>query len=51
VDTLSLELQAFADALEGRAPYPITNQHMIDTAAAFEAIVASVKAGGSRIAV
>ena len=51
VDTLSLELQAFADALEGRAPYPITNQHMIDTAAAFEAIVASVKGGGSRIEV
>jgi predicted dehydrogenase len=46
VDTLRLELQAFADAVEGRAPYPIPYDQMIDTVAAFEAITRSVAAGG-----
>ena len=46
VDTLRLELEAFADALAGGAPYPITTDQMIDTVAVFEAIVRSVQAGG-----
>jgi predicted dehydrogenase len=51
VDTLRLELEAFADALEGRAPYPIPYDQMIDTVAVFEAIVRSVQAGGRPVEV
>jgi len=46
VDTLRLELDAFADAVAGRRPYPIPTGQMIDTVAAFEAITKSVAAGG-----
>ncbi len=46
VDTLRLELEAFADAVEGRAPYPIPYDQMIDTVAVFEAIARSVAARG-----
>lgn len=46
VDTLRLELEAFADAVEGRAPYPIPYDQMIDTVAVFEAITRSVALGG-----
>jgi predicted dehydrogenase len=46
VDTLRLELEAFADAVEGRAPYPLPYDQMIDTVAVFEAITRSVAAGG-----
>jgi predicted dehydrogenase len=46
VDTLRLELEAFADAVEGRAPYPVPYDQMIDTVAVFEAITLSVAAGG-----
>ena len=45
VDTLRLELEAFADAIEGRAPYPIGDADMIATVAAFEAVCRSVKSG------
>jgi len=45
VDTLRLELEAFADAIEGRAPYPIDAADMIATVAAFEAVCRSVKSG------
>ena len=41
VDTLLAEFDAFADALEGHAPYPVTGKQMIATVAAFEAIVES----------
>ncbi len=51
VDTLQLELEAFADALQGGAPYPITYDQMIATVAAFEAIVKSVQAGGATVEV
>lgn len=46
VDTLALELDAFADAVAARAPYPIPTAQMIDTVAVFEAITRSVAAGG-----
>jgi predicted dehydrogenase len=36
------ELEAFADALDGRAPYPISHDSMLATVAAFEAVVKSV---------
>jgi predicted dehydrogenase len=45
VDTLRLELEAFADAIEGRAPYPIGEADMVATVAAFDAICRSVKSG------
>jgi predicted dehydrogenase len=44
-DALRGELEAFADAVTGRAPYPVTPQQMIDTVAAFEAIVQSMESG------
>jgi predicted dehydrogenase len=39
VDALRAEFDAFADAVEGRAPYPITMEQMVDVVAAFEAII------------
>jgi predicted dehydrogenase len=50
VDTLRLELEAFADAIEGRSPYPIGDADMIATVAAFEAICRSVKSGRTETA-
>jgi predicted dehydrogenase len=47
VDSLAAEFEAFADALDGRAVYPISGDEMIATIAAFEAVVASVQ---SRVA-
>jgi len=37
--------EAFADAVAGRAPYPVTYQEMIATIAAFEAISKSAESG------
>jgi predicted dehydrogenase len=45
VDSLRCELEAFADAITGRAPYPISDQEMLDTIAAFEALVRSAETG------
>jgi len=45
VDTLRLELEAFAEAIVGRAPYPIGDADMVATVAAFEAVCRSVKSG------
>lgn len=50
VDSLRLELEAFADAARGLAPYPITTAEMIDGVAAFEATVASI-ASNTRVIV
>jgi predicted dehydrogenase len=49
VDTLRLELEAFAAAVQGRAPYPIGDDDMIATVAAFEAVCRSVKSGRTEI--
>jgi predicted dehydrogenase len=38
---LLAEMEAFADAIEGRAPYPITPQEVLHGVAVFEAIVQS----------
>jgi len=43
VDALRLELEAFADAVAGRAPYPIPVEQMIADVAAFEAAVRSIE--------
>jgi len=43
VDALRAEFEAFADAVAGRAPYPIPPAQMIDTVAAFESVVRSIE--------
>jgi predicted dehydrogenase len=43
VDTRRLELEAFADTVSDRAPYPITPQQMIDCVAALEATIKSIE--------
>ena len=45
VDTLRSELEAFADAASGGAPYYIAPQQMIDAVAALEATIESMKSG------
>ena len=39
VDALRVELEVFADAIEGRAPFPIPASDMLATVAAFEAVI------------
>jgi predicted dehydrogenase len=46
VDSILAEMDAFADAVGGRAPYPITPAEMVNTIAAFEAIIQSMETGG-----
>jgi predicted dehydrogenase len=46
VDSVRANLEAFADAVAGRAPYPIAAREMVDVVAAFEAIVKSASAAG-----
>ena len=43
VDTLRCELEAFADAIEGRAPFPIPVEQMIANVAALEAVLKSIE--------
>jgi len=45
VDSILAEMDAFADAVGGRAPYPITPVEMVNTIAAFEAIIQSMDTG------
>ena len=45
IDSLLAEIDAFADAAAGRAPYPITPAEMVNTIAAFEAIIRSIDSG------
>ena len=49
-DTVAAELAAFAAAVAGRAPFPISHREMIHGAAVFEAIAASA-AGNVRVEV
>jgi len=42
VDSIQAELNAFADAVEGRTPYPISPQEIVEVVAAFEGIVSSM---------
>ncbi|HEX2829318.1 MAG TPA: Gfo/Idh/MocA family oxidoreductase [Burkholderiales bacterium] len=44
-DSLLAEFEHFADAVEGRAPYPITPAEMLNTVGAFEAITRSLETG------
>lgn len=45
IDSVRAEIDAFADAVEGRAPYPITPVEMVNTIAAFEAVIQSMETG------
>jgi predicted dehydrogenase len=45
-NSVRANLEAFADAVAGRAPYPILTSQILDTVAAFEAIAEAVKADG-----
>lgn len=46
VDSLLVLAEAFADAIEGRAPFPVSTDQMVDLIAAFEAVIASLAAAG-----
>jgi predicted dehydrogenase len=46
VDSVRANLEAFADAVAGVAPYPIPTSEMLDTVAAFEAIAEAAKSNG-----
>lgn len=45
IDSLLAEFDAFADAIDGRTPYPISPDEMVNTIAAFEGIVTSAETG------
>ena len=45
VQAVLANLEAFADAARGRAPYPVPQAQMLDNIAALEAIFRSVKTG------
>ncbi len=45
VDTVRLNLEAFADAVNGLAPYPITNAEKLGNIAVVDAIIESVRTG------
>ncbi|MCO6416667.1 Gfo/Idh/MocA family oxidoreductase [Siccirubricoccus sp. KC 17139] len=51
VDTLRAELEAFAAAAAGRAPYPLPLDQAVANVAAFEAIVQSLAQGGAPVEV
>jgi predicted dehydrogenase len=46
VDSLSVLVDAFADAVEGHAPFPVSTVQMLDVIAAFEAVIASIPERG-----
>jgi predicted dehydrogenase len=46
VDALRLELEAFADAVAGRAPYPVTTAQMMDDVSVLEATLRSIDSKG-----
>ena len=45
VDSLLAEFEAFADAVAGRTPYPITPTEMVNAIGAFEAVIRSLETG------
>ena len=45
IDVLRAELDAFADAVEGKRPYPVPEADVLATLTAFEAALASMKSG------
>lgn len=47
VDALRLELEAFADAVDGRAPFPIPAADVLATVATFEAVIRALESGAT----
>ncbi|MBR1158358.1 Gfo/Idh/MocA family protein [Bradyrhizobium elkanii] len=45
IDTLTAELAAFADAVEGKQPFPVPEADVLATLAAFEAALQSMQSG------
>lgn len=45
IDSLLAEFELFADAVAGKAPYPITPDEIVNTIGAFEAITTSIESG------
>jgi predicted dehydrogenase len=45
VDSLRILIEAFADAVEGLAPFPVTPDQMIEVIGAFEGIITSLATG------
>lgn len=45
IDSLLAEFDAFADAVAGKAPYPITPAEMVNTIAAFQGVIDSIGTG------
>jgi len=45
VDSLRVLLEAFADAIEGKSPFPVQPAQMLDVIGAFEAVIASLDKG------
>jgi predicted dehydrogenase len=45
VNALKAELEAFADAIEGRAPFPVSDADMLQTVDTFEAVVRALESG------
>jgi predicted dehydrogenase len=45
VDSLRVLLEAFADAIEGKAPFPVRPDQMLNLIGAFEAVVTSLETG------
>jgi len=45
IDSLRAEFDAFADAVAGNAPYPISMDEMVQTIATFDAIIRSIDSG------
>jgi len=47
IDSVLAEIDAFADAVAGVAPYPISTDEMVNTIASFDAVIRSIASGDS----
>jgi len=47
IDSVLAEVDAFADAVAGVAPYPISTGEMVNTIASFDAVIRSIASGDS----
>ena len=45
IDALRIELEAFADAIEGRAPFPVPASDILATVTTFEAVIKALESG------
>ena len=47
IDSVLAEMDAFADAVAGVTPYPISTEEMVNTIASFEAVIQSIATGST----